>query len=247
MYLLILCLIGLVGCETTEQDARQIVADAIQVHGGKQLQNSLIEFDFRNRHYIVERNGGFFRYQRIYKDSASTITDILDNDGFTRRIDSRIQKLSPEDSTAFANSLNSVIYFALLPMPLKDPAVKLHKLSYGKINGELYYKIAVTFSRNGGGQDYKDEFVYWFHKSRKTMDFLAYRFHVNGGGVRFREAFHPRVVKGLRFADYRNYKPIRDDADLYSLDNAFETNQLQKVSEIIMENIRVEELKPVGR
>ena len=246
MRLLILCFCWLTACSTLPPDARQIVADAIRVHGGEQLQHCRIEFDFREKHYIVERDSGIFRYQRIFSDSSGAIVDVLDNRGFTRRVNGHIRKLSPEDSAAFANALNSVVYFALLPLPLGDPAVKLRKLPDCTIKGEPYHKIEVTFSPEGGGQDYQDVFVYWFHKQNKTMDFLAYRFHVNGGGMRFREAIQPRVVSGVRFADYRNYKPLRNDADLYTLDRAFEANQLQQVSEIILENIRVEELKPTG-
>jgi hypothetical protein len=246
MRLLILCCCWLVACSAPEPDAGQIVADAIRVQGGERLQNCRVEFDFRDKHYVVERNGGIFRYRRMFSDSTGTIVDVLDNRGFVRRINGRIHKLTPEDSAAFANALNSVVYFALLPMPLGDPAVQLRKLPDGTIKGEPYYKIEVTFSPDGGGQDYEDVFVYWFHKRHKTLDYLAYRFHVNGGGMRFREAIHPRVVSGVRFADYRNYKPMRSDADLYALDSAFEANHLQQVSEIILENIRVEELKPTG-
>lgn len=37
------------------------------------------------------------------------------------------------------------------------------------------------------------------------MDFLAYEYNVNGGGVLFREAFNSRMIEGMRFQDYINY------------------------------------------
>ena len=58
--------------------------------------------------------------------------------------------------------------------------------------------------------------MYWFNKETFKPDYLAYDFHTDGGGVRFRKAYNERYVDGIRFVDYENYKP-RDPKE--TLDN----------------------------
>ena len=54
----------------SESKAQKIVDKAIEVHGWKKYDDLKIEFDFRNRHYKVERKGGFFKYERIFISSS---------------------------------------------------------------------------------------------------------------------------------------------------------------------------------
>ena len=71
------------------------------------------------------------------------------------------------------------------------------------------------------------------------MDYLAYLYHVNGGGARFREAHNIRTVEGIRFADYRNYKADSDDLPLEDYGRVFNEGGLVKVSDVNLENIKV--------
>jgi hypothetical protein len=83
-------------------------------------------------------------------------------------------------------------------------------------------------------------YIYWFHATRHTLDYLAYSFLVNNGGARFREAIQPRVVSGVLFLDYINYKPTSETYALATLDSLFEAGQLEVLSRI--ENL---EIRPV--
>ncbi|MEM9686700.1 MAG: DUF6503 family protein, partial [Bacteroidota bacterium] len=75
------------------------------------------------------------------------------------------------------------------------------------------------------------------------MDYLAYEFHVNGGGLRFREAYNIRTVNGIRFVDYNNFKPKTKNTNIYDLDNSFENGELELLSEIILEDVEVSPCK----
>lgn len=90
---------------------------------------------------------------------------------------------------------------------MNDKAV--NKLYLGKvlIKGNEYYKIKVTFNEEGGGEDFEDVFVYWVQTGTFKVDYLAYSYAVNGGGIRFKEAYNERFVNGIRFVDYNNCKP----------------------------------------
>ncbi|MEL6484145.1 MAG: DUF6503 family protein, partial [Bacteroidota bacterium] len=89
------------------------------------------------------------------------------------------------------------------------------------------------------GDDFEDTYIYWFNTETYLPDYLAYDFHVNGGGQRFREAYNERYVEGIRFVDYNNFKPKQKDAKVEDLGKAFEKNELELLSKIVLENVQV--------
>ncbi|EIM76395.1 hypothetical protein A3SI_10214 [Nitritalea halalkaliphila LW7] len=83
-------------------------------------------------------------------------------------------------------------------------------------------------------------FLYWFDTVTGEIAYLAYSFHTNGGGVRFREVIQRHDVGGLILLDYANYKPADADTPLEELEALFLAGALEKLSEIRLENVRVE-------
>jgi len=220
--------------------AGQIIEQALERHGSQKVAHSKISFDFRGTHYISTREDGKFTYERIFTEKAGNkMHDILTNAGLTRTRNGELLSLNAKDSAAYANSINSVIYFALLPYFLKDFAVQKEYLGEATIKDQVYHKIKVTFKQEGGGKDFQDQFMYWIHKKGFTMDYLAYNFHTDGGGARFREAYNIRDVKGLRFADYVNYKPKERNLNIEEFDRLFQQDGLVVLSKIETENVQV--------
>lgn len=223
--------------------AQRIVDEAIETHGGSAFKSFFLEFDFRDRHYTVARDGGIFRYTREFTDSTGTIKDVLSNDGFVRYRNGAPVNLPEERKQAFKRSVNAVIYFALLPFGLNDKTVNKEWLGETVIRGEPYDLVRVTFDADGGGEDHQDIFLYWFHGEKRTMDYFAYSYTTDGGGLRFREAINPRRKNGILLQDYINYRPEDESIPLDSLQNMFKSGRLRKVSEIIMENAVVREYR----
>ncbi|MBL7858909.1 MAG: hypothetical protein JNM57_14560 [Cyclobacteriaceae bacterium] len=228
------------GC--SPNDPQRIINRAIQAHGGKRFEHVDIEFDFRERHYTAHRDGGVYSYTRAFTDSTGNVKDILNNSGFQRSINGTRVTVPAERANAFSNSINSVIYFALLPFGLNDPAV--HKSFAGEtvLKNKKYYLIRITFDEEGGGKDHEDEFLYWINQETHRVDYLAYNYTTDGGGVRFRQAINPRMMDGILFQDYINYQADKD-VPLEKLQELFEKNQLQELSTITLENISVKKLK----
>lgn len=236
----ILPLVLLVAACTVGYDAQRIIDKTIANHGGELYEHSRTTFEFRDIEYIAEYDYGRYMYQRRMQDSLGTIVDKMTNNSFTRTINGDTVEVSDEKIEDYSSSINSVIYFALLPYKLNDAAVIKEYLGQTTIKGEPYYEIMVNFKQEGGGEDHEDTFVYWIHQENHTMDYLAYRFHVDGGGTRFRDAYNVRTVNGIRFADYHNYGGPDMETPLQTYDELFEKGELEKVSEINLENIEVE-------
>jgi superfamily I DNA/RNA helicase len=238
---ILLTLLALSSCKKeTPLTAQDIVNKTIEVSGGEKYLNAEINFDFRGKHYRSIREGGKFQYEREFQDSIGTIKDVLNNDGFQRYVNDVLSEIPDSMALKYTSSVNSVHYFALLPYGLNDTAVNKTYLGEVKIKGKIYYKIKITFSQDGGGEDYEDVFVYWINKDTFKADYIAYSYIEDDGvGIRFREAYNERIINGLRFVDYNNYKSENYSADPLNLDKAFEASRLKLLSKIELENIVV--------
>lgn len=226
----------------TEFTAQKVIDKAIEKAGGNLYENAEVTFTFRNIIYKSVRQNGQFSLQRILPDTLNTL-DILTNEGFYRL--QKSERVSLPDSIAFRylESVNSVHYFNQLPYGLNDDAVIKKLLPPVSIKGKDYYKVEVTFSEEGGGVDFEDIFIYWISKEHFTIDYLAYQFFTGKGGIRFRESYNPRVIEGIRFVDYKNYRPKEKDVDFYKIDELYENEELVELSLIETEKISVRLLK----
>ncbi len=229
------------GCNT-QPTAQSIIDQAIMQHGGPLYDAVEVAFDFRDRHYVLIHHQGEFQYERHFKDSTGAIKDVLNNQGFKRYLNNIDITDTVKKAAAYTRSVNSVAYFALLPYRLNDPAVQKELIGSTEIKGEPYHKVKVTFKQEGGGEDFEDQFIYWIHQQNNTMDYLAYLYYTDGGGKRFRAPYNQRVINGLRFADYENYKQVNTEVDLVKYDSLYQQDQLELLSRIELKNIKVEPL-----
>tara|TARA_R110002020_G_scaffold376973_5_gene588052 strand:+ start:233 stop:985 length:753 start_codon:yes stop_codon:yes gene_type:complete len=246
-YLLIICsVIIFSSCKPEEKKrtAQQIVDKTIANAGGENYGAAMINFTFRNTKYSSKRRNGQYEFTRTITDSLGETLDVLTNTGFERYVNAN--KIIVPDSTAtkYANSVNSVHYFVQLPYGLNDPAVKKELVGNAEIEGEKYYEIQVTFEEDSGGTDHEDVYMYWINQQNFTVDYFAYKFYTGDGGIRFRKAYNPRMVNGIRFVDYENYKlePWKT-VDLKTVDSLYLDGKLELLSEIKTENISVEILE----
>lgn len=227
----------IMGCESKLTDAQKIVEKAIETAGGEKYLNSTIAFDFRERHYIATRNGGQYSYERITQDSSGTIHDFVANEGYHREVNGVKVEVPDSMAVRYTSSTNSVIYFALLPYGLNDAAVNKKLLGETTIKEKPYYLVQITFHPDGGGEDFEDVYLYWIHQKDFTVDYLAYSFaEADETSFRFREAYNPRTVNGIRFQDYINYSPADNSIPLDSAESFFKKGKLEELSRIETEN-----------
>lgn len=236
-----LLLLGCNSIKDKEDPAQYAVDQSIAFHDLMGLNNAAYSFDFRNMHYTYDKNEGQYTYTRTQTDSlGQEVVDILTNDGLKRKIDGAGSPITEEKRTAYTESVNSVIYFFHLPYGLNDAAVIKQYNGLKTIKKKQYHEVEITFQQEGGGTDYTDIFLYWFDKTDYSMDYLGYRYHTDGGGMRFRKAIHPRRVNGALVQDYINFKPEDESIDIHDLDELFNEGQLKELSRIINENVAID-------
>lgn len=221
------------------QDVNDIIDTVVEKAGGENYKQAVVHFTFRDKKYRSQREEGVYALERIQYLKDDQIRDVVSNSGLKRFINGCERKVEDSLVAKISDGVNSVHYFAMLPYGLNATAVNKKLVGESKIGKNVYYKVEVTFDQDGGGTDYEDEFMYWINKNNYTVDYLAYKYAVNGGGIRFRKAINPRVVNGLRFVDYINYKTDSLETPLEQLDKMFESDALKEVSKILLENISV--------
>lgn len=242
-YLLLLPFLLLAACGQTEEplDAEKIISSAIKSYGLDDISNRKIEFDFRDKHYSLLREENKYTYTRTFQDSLGFVEDILVNSAdFTRLIDGNELEVDSVWTGKYSSSVNSVLYFIQLPLTLMDAAAIKKYLGTTVLKDKEYHLIEIRFSEEGGGKDFEDVFLYWFDTKTFSMDFLAYSYITDDGGVRFREAFNRSEVNGVIFQDYINYKPEDKFTPLDQLANLYKDGKLIELSRIENVNITVD-------
>lgn len=227
-------------CGSPTPTAQEVVDNAIDASGTKQLSNASSMFSFRNVAYEYFTSNGRFSYSRTQKDSVGNeVKDVLTNSGLKRFINNSEVSVTEKKREAYAASVNSVIYFAFLPFSLNDAAVNKELTGTVKIADKDYYKVKVTFNADGGGEDFEDVFYYWFDTADYSMDYLAYSYNEDDGkGIRFRVAYNTRKISGVTIQDYKNLKPtIKDSVPLAEIDQAYEQGKLSELSLIELDDV----------
>ncbi len=220
-----------------------VVRRAIDVHGSERLRDAEVHFDFRGEPFSMDRKpSGTFRYAVETRGSGcmsgGPAKIVVSNGGTERFVDG---EESPRwfDILEYMDyaKVNSVVYFASMPLPILDPAVQLHDAGTEELDGETLRRVRVTFAEKGGGADHEDEFMFWFRESDGRMAYLAYSYYTNGGGVRFRVPKNPREIQDAWFFDYDNYQAKDLETPLQDLLAMHREGKLEKVSEVLTENV----------
>ena len=227
-------------CTPKTLEVQEIVDQAISQSGGSTVANAEIQFTFRDHFYRAKRENGTRVYERCLDAACLLERDVLTSDGDFIRFRESVPIQVPDSmKQKYTNSINSVHYFSVLPYGLNDAAVTKTLIDIHDVKGQSYYRVKVTFAEEGGGEDFQDQYMYWIATEDFTIDYLAYNYQVDEGGTRFREAFNERIINGVRFVDYRNYKPKTQFPPLTDLDTEFENNELILLSTIATENPEV--------
>ncbi len=237
-----LMLVFVIACKQEpkkELTVQQIVDNSITDSGGKRFDEYKVTFDFRDKGYVSENMDGQRVYKRISDLDSTTITDVKRGDDFERYMNDSLVMVHDTMAVKYANSINSVHYFVRLPYGLNDAAVNKELLGKETIKNKEYYKVKVTFDQQGGGDDFEDTYLYWFDLKTFKPSYLAYDFHTDGGGQRFRKAYNERYVNGIRFVDYENYKPKEKETGILEIGQLYNEGGLELLSKIELKNIAV--------
>ena len=226
--------------KTPKHKAQEVINQAIMAHGQHLFENATLSFLFRDKQYSARRFDAEYIYTRSFKDGSALIEDILINStDFSRKKNGVSIEIEKEWANKYSKSINSVLYFFQLPYLLNDPAVKKTYQGVRQIKDKDYNQIKVSFQVENGGDDFNDEYLFWINMNNFEMDYFAYNYITDSGGVRFRSAINKRRVDGLLIQDYINYTPENKKTSLPDLIKLFEKGALIEKSVIVNSEINL--------
>jgi hypothetical protein len=243
----------LVACEAPasppqgDAEALALLERARAHHGSDLLEGAEVRFSFRGTPFTMRRDGGTFRYARtLTDDQGRTVEEVVDNEGTHRYVDGVEVPLDATEAARVHTAVNSVVYFALLPAPLSDSAVRARTLGADSVRGEPFDRVEVTFAREGGGADFDDRYVYWLRPADGQIGYFAYTYEPSPGdtsrtetGTRFRVPLGASRVEGVLFQNWQNLT-ADSLADIAAFGEAFDAGRTFDVSTVVLDDIRVE-------
>ena len=109
-------------CKKELTQADIIINECIEAHGGENFNQINIGFDFRDKHYNLQKNGNEYFYERIAKDTVGVVTkDIFTNTKFERTLAGKSAPLADSMVLKYKNSINS----ELIPFSISSNKRKL--------------------------------------------------------------------------------------------------------------------------
>lgn len=234
--LLVACTSGGTSGRGDAAPGARLVQRVVDAHGAARLGDASVDFVFRGTPYRMTRSGGRYRYERW---PGPRQHEVLTNRGYRMLVDGEPAKLSKAMMAARAQDLNSVVYFASLPYPLLDPAVRPQRAGRQTVDGIEHDVLEVRFAEAGGGEDHDDVFRYWLDPESGRMRYLAYAFARSGGGVRFRAATATQTVGGVTFVDWTNFGVDDPKVPLESLPDRWAQGALPELSDVAVDGVQV--------
>jgi len=222
------------------QEIKKIIEKTIEVAGGENYKRATITFKFRDRIYKSRRRGMEFSLERQITEASDSIRDVVSNSGFQRYVNDSLRTIPDSLLARLNKKIKTVHYFAHLPYGLDNRGLVKDLVGDTQIKGEPYFQLKMTFGQAAPGVAGHDEFMFWIHKDDFTLDYLAYKFVEEEEGIRFRAAYNPRVINGIRFVDYKNFTFQDPKTELSDLVELYESDQLELLSTIQTEILEVE-------
>ncbi len=242
--LVVLSLTAVLAASVDAETSRHldIVDRAIAYHGGDAYQTSRTELDLCSKsgcfHLVAEVDGGRFDY-RVSRETAESAIEVRStNDTLEVVRDGANVDVEAAKAQSYRDWAMARVYFCFLPFRLNDPSVIQQDLGLVDWDGRKLHKVKVTFEADSS-TDASDEFMYWFDPDTARLEFFAYSYDNNGGGLRFRRAVHHRRIGGILFFDQENLGTEDADISVDDLDAAVVRDRLRHISTVRLEAIKV--------
>jgi len=236
-YILILLIVVFGACNTenkqtaTPPNAAQLLNLAVEKAGGDLLYNAEITFRHQGILYKSHRKDTVFSLQRYLPDSLNTV-DIFSNNGTVRLQKSEQVPLDSVQTKNYGAAIEKVHFWVTAPFGFLNASDSLDYRGEVVLAEKQYHKI--SHQRQNG-----DALVYWINTETLEMEYLAHRLHTDRRQLRFLEVIQPNTIEGIRFKNYRAYRPKDPKMTLTDLDQAFEAAALHRLSDVVFQNIAV--------
>lgn len=221
----------------------EIVDRAIAHHGGETYRAITTELDVCSKsgcfHVLSRADGDRFDYTVSGRAAGASRAVSSSGGELSVHLDGVAANLPADQQQRYRDWAMARIYFCFLPYRLNDPGVYKQDLGLVSWDNRRLHRVKVTFEP-GSSTDASDEYMYWFDPETGRLEYFAYTYDDNGGGLRFRRAVGHRRIGGILFFDQENLGVEGPDLSVDAIDEAYVRGTLRSISTVRLENIEVQ-------
>ena len=246
LWIVVACLAASAACGTSsaDPDLPEIVARAIEHHGGDLYEGSQISMTITSLsgsfRIDATRDGG--RFEHVVTDPARDGRPerrvVLTNDGVQEWRGGAEVTLDAEDERRARAFADARVFFPLLPYTLKGGDIHFEDRGLETWEGRELQRVKVTFTP-GTSNDADDAYTFWFDPETGRVEQFGYDFD---NGLRFRKATSFQRVGGVLFSDQENYAVDGGKVPVDTLTPEYVAGSMRLLSTVVISDVTVEPL-----
>ena len=232
------------GTSSADPDLPEIVARAIEHHGGDLYEGSQISMTITSLsgsfRIDATRDGG--RFEHVVTDPARDGRPErrveLTNDGVQEWRGGAEVALDAEGERRARAFADARVFFPLLPYTLKGGDIHFEDRGLETWDGRELQRVKVTFTP-GTSNDADDAYTFWFDPDTGRVEQFGYDFD---NGLRFRKATSFQRVGGVLFSDQENYAVDGGKVPVDTLTPEYVAESMRLLSTVVISDVTVEPL-----
>ena len=232
------------GTSSADPDLPEIVARAIEHHGGDLYEGSQISMTITSLSGSFQidatRDGG--RFEHVVTDPARDGRPErrveLTNDGVQEWRGGQEVALDAEGERRARAFADARVFFPLLPYTLKGGDIHFEDRGLETWDGRELQRVKVTFTP-GTSNDADDAYMFWFDPETGRVEQFGYDFD---NGLRFRKATSFQRVGGVLFSDQENYAVDGGKVPVDTLTPEYVAESMRLLSRVVISDVTVEPL-----
>ena len=246
LWIVVACLVasGACGTSSADPDLPEIVARAIEYHGGDLYEGSQISMTITSLsgsfRIDATRDGG--RFEHVVTDPARDNRPErrveLTNDGVQEWRGGAEVALDAEGERRARAFADARVFFPLLPYTLKGGDIHFEDRGLETWEGRELQRVKVTFTP-GTSNDADDAYTFWFDPDTGRVEQFGYDFD---NGLRFRKATSFQRVGGVLFSDQENYAVDGGKVPVDTLTPEYVAESMRLLSTVVISDVTVEPL-----
>ena len=232
------------GTSSADPDLPDIVARAIEHHGGDLYEGSTISMTITSLSGSFQidatRDGGQFEHVVTdpARDGRPERRVELTNDGVQEWRGGQELTLDAEGERRARAFADARVFFPLLPYTLKGGDIHFEDRGLETWDGRELQRMKVTFTP-GTSNDADDAYTFWFDPETGRVEQFGYDFD---NGLRFRKATSFQRVGGVLFSDQENYAVDGGKVPVDTLTPEYVAESMRLLSTVVISDVTVEPL-----
>ncbi|TXK74333.1 hypothetical protein [Mesonia sp. HuA40] len=146
------------------EKAKAIIQETFDKTGVALQESAVIKFKHQGEHYMALRNCGMFMYRKQNTQGKDAIEDVLDNQGFERKINKHLEELTSDEVQEAKAELQQRVNWVQFPFGYQERS--FYWIGELKTDEANYHKIAIE--NEGEPQE-----IWWVNSQDHLIYYVA--------------------------------------------------------------------------